>query len=110
MTYRRGSKGTKVEEIQARLEALGHYAGDVDGKLGAGTEKAVKVFQKGAGLGVDGKVGRTRGPRYFPDALAPEPTEAFDMAHRLSAAAHRRRKRWIRESSRSTTCVRWQDW
>lgn len=71
-TYKQGSKGEKVKEIQARLKALGHLAGKADGKFGPGTEKAVKAFQKAEGLGVDGKVGPNTWAALFPPAPPPE--------------------------------------
>jgi hypothetical protein len=55
--YRRGSKGTEVENIQTWLKQLEPYKGSADRKFGAGTEKAVKAFQRARQLEVDGKVG-----------------------------------------------------
>ena len=40
--------------IQRRLAALGHYRGAVDGIVGPETRAAIRAFQKGAGLAVDG--------------------------------------------------------
>ncbi len=53
---------TKVAEdrnkdIQKALKAAGLYAGEIDGKMGPRTKKAVMDFQKANGLKVDGKVG-----------------------------------------------------
>lgn len=56
-TYKRGSTGQTVTEIQKRLKNWGYYTGDVDGVFGSRTETAVKKFQKRNGLTVDGKVG-----------------------------------------------------
>jgi hypothetical protein len=56
-TYRLGSSGEEVRQIQARLQALGHYRGPIDGAFGGGTEAAVKIFQRNTGLKVDGAVG-----------------------------------------------------
>lgn len=56
-SYKRGSSGATVTEIQKKLKQWGYYDGAVDGVFGSGTEKAVKVFQKKNGLTVDGKVG-----------------------------------------------------
>lgn len=44
-------------EIQAALKNAGFYAGEVDGKIGARTKKAIAEFQKANGLTADGKVG-----------------------------------------------------
>lgn len=41
-----GSKGQKVEEVQAMLSKLHYYNGDIDGEFGTGTQIAVKNFQK----------------------------------------------------------------
>lgn len=41
-----GSKGQKVEEVQAMLSKLNYYDGDIDGEYGTGTQIAVKKFQK----------------------------------------------------------------
>ena len=54
--YQRGSQGSEVARIQARLQALGFYAGPLDGDFGGGTESAVKAFQKANGLTLDGRV------------------------------------------------------
>ena len=58
-TLKRGSKGDAVRELQEILERLGYDLGKcgVDGDFGRATEKAVKAFQKNAGVGVDGIVG-----------------------------------------------------
>lgn len=54
---KKGSTGTKVEELQTRLQELGYYNGVIDGDFGENTEKAFKLFQKAAGLYVDGIAG-----------------------------------------------------
>lgn len=56
-SYKRGSSGTMVSNIQTTLKNLGFYKGTVDGVYGSGTETAVKAFQQKKGLTVDGKVG-----------------------------------------------------
>lgn len=72
-TYKRGSKGEKVREIQERLRVLGHLAGKADGIFGPRTEKAVKAFQKAAGLGIDGEVSPATWAALFPPAPVPAP-------------------------------------
>ena len=52
-----GSQGGLVEDVQARLKALGYYSGSVDGIFGSGTYNAVRNFQRDRGLTVDGIVG-----------------------------------------------------
>ena len=56
-SYKVGSQGSTVQEIQRRLKSWGYYAGEVDGIFGSRTEKAVRWFQSKNGLAVDGKVG-----------------------------------------------------
>ena len=56
-TYKKGSSGQKVTEIQTKLKNWGYYSGSVDGVFGSGTEEAVKKFQQSNGLTADGKVG-----------------------------------------------------
>ncbi len=41
-------------ELQQRLQEIGLYIGEVDGYLGPATEKAIRSYQKHAGLAVDG--------------------------------------------------------
>lgn len=51
---KRGSSGDDVIELQQRLKDLGFYSGSVDGSFGAGTEEALRLFQRQHGLDVDG--------------------------------------------------------
>jgi len=46
-----------TEEIQTALKNAGFYTGNIDGKKGPMTKRAVEEFQKAKGLNVDGKVG-----------------------------------------------------
>lgn len=48
---------TDVKHIQTRLAHYGYYTGKIDGVYGASTIAAVKAFQKGNDLTVDGAVG-----------------------------------------------------
>lgn len=57
-SYKVGSQGSTVQEIQKRLKSWGYYNGTVDGIFGSRTEKAVRWFQSKNGLEVDGKVGK----------------------------------------------------
>lgn len=57
-SYKRGSSGETVKQIQTKLKQWGYYDGAVDGVFGSGTEKAVKYFQQKNGLTADGKVGQ----------------------------------------------------
>lgn len=49
-------KPTNIE-IQTALKNAGFYTGEIDGKIGPMTKKAIEEFQKTGGLKVDGKVG-----------------------------------------------------
>ncbi|WP_179228972.1 peptidoglycan-binding domain-containing protein [Parenemella sanctibonifatiensis] len=55
-TLKRGADNKAVKALQVQLNRYGHKL-DVDGKFGAGTEKAVRSFQSAKKLGVDGVVG-----------------------------------------------------
>ena len=59
-TLRKGAKGADVIKLQTLLQAHGFDIGKygIDGDFGSATEKAVKSFQKAAGLKVDGIVGQ----------------------------------------------------
>lgn len=56
-SYRRGSRGEEVSQIQSRLREWGYYSGSVDGIYGAETEAAVSRFQRKNGLSEDGICG-----------------------------------------------------
>ncbi|WEO73795.1 peptidoglycan-binding protein [Agrobacterium vitis] len=54
----RGMSGDAVEWLQRALQASGYYLLSIDGQFGAGTEAALKAFQRANGLTVDGIAGR----------------------------------------------------
>ena len=54
-TLRRGMRGEEVKKLQRQLGMTGS---EVDGIFGPATERAVRAFQKQAGIQVDGIVGR----------------------------------------------------
>ena len=61
---RNGSTGTPVRELQFYLYLMSAYESSIppvsiDGKFGTDTERAVRAYQRFAGLTVDGVVGRT---------------------------------------------------
>ena len=56
-SYKRGSTGSVVRQIQQKLLNWGYYSGEVDGIYGSKTEAAVSYFQRKNGLAVDGKAG-----------------------------------------------------
>lgn len=54
---KRKCKGEAVVALQCVLTGLDYYTGEIDGSFGGQTDRAVKEFQKDAGLEVDGIVG-----------------------------------------------------
>ena len=82
-----------VAALQVGLRAHGLYAGTVDGVLGAGTEKALRRFQRRAGLAADG----VPGPRDSQGArpLRP-PSAAREAAARARLARLGRRRSPVR--------------
>lgn len=72
-------RGDDVVDLQRRLGALGFDAGRIDGMFGPDTDRALRSFQRNAGLLVDGKCGlksltalqrlRSKGPDVDPAAL-----------------------------------------
>lgn len=57
-TIRIGANGKRVRSLQQALSAVGAYSGSVDGKFGAKTQEAVKLFQKSEKLTSDGLAGK----------------------------------------------------
>ena len=57
-TYRRGSSGSVVTQIQQKLSDWGYYFDSVDGVFGSKTEEAVKYFQQKNNLMADGVAGK----------------------------------------------------
>lgn len=73
----RGLEGDDVRLMQQRLYDLGYLDGDVDGKFGLQTQKAVRAFQRAHKLEkIDGKVGpQTLAALFGDDVIAlPTPT------------------------------------
>jgi peptidoglycan hydrolase-like protein with peptidoglycan-binding domain len=56
-TYKAGSSGKAIEEIQQQLKSLGFFSGKIDGDFGPQTVTAVKKFQAKHGLSQDGVIG-----------------------------------------------------
>ena len=57
VTYKKGSTGSTVSQIQTLLKNQGFYSGAVDGVYGSATEAAVKKYQQRFGLKADGMAG-----------------------------------------------------
>lgn len=55
---RRGSRGAPVIRLQSLLNAFGFNAGRTDGIFGTQTEIALRAYQRGKGLVVDGIAGK----------------------------------------------------
>ncbi|HET7629240.1 MAG TPA: spore cortex-lytic enzyme [Bacillales bacterium] len=53
----KGATGLNVVELQARLQYIGYYKGQIDGIFGWGTYWALRNFQQNYGLKVDGLAG-----------------------------------------------------
>ena len=56
LNYRLRSK-KRIRQIQMALQKAGYYKGEIDGKLGVRTKRAVKGFQKAKKLNPDGIAG-----------------------------------------------------
>lgn len=67
-TYKEGSKGKAVVEIQQQLKKLGFFQGETSGYFGSQTETAVKKFQLKRGLHADGVVGNSTYKYLFENA------------------------------------------
>jgi len=59
----------QVHSLQMALSRLGHYSGALDGNFGAGTESAVRNFQRANKLDVDGRAGPITQALLYPMAL-----------------------------------------
>ena len=94
-SLRNGDKGDDVKLLQKRLKDLGYYKSSVDGKMGKGTVKALKEFQKAHGLKDDGVAGQATYAILFTDnALkkgttpTPQPTTSSTPAPEVTATAN----------------------
>ena len=77
----RGSRGTKVTQLQEKLIALGFLAdGNAIGIYGPATEAAVVAFQKQQGLVVDGRVGQATWGALQDATLRPDPKRLTESA------------------------------
>jgi len=55
--YFRLNSKERIKQIQAALKKAGFYKGEIDGKMGPRTKRAIKEFQKAKKLNPDGVVG-----------------------------------------------------
>lgn len=75
-TIRVGDNGETVLQMQRRLADLGYYNGDIDGRFGNQTRRAVERFQYNQGLQADGIAGkRTLTVLYESDEVRAAPVE-----------------------------------
>ena len=89
-SYKRGSYGNVVSQIQEKLSRWGYYSGNVDGIYGSGTEAAVKKFQKTNGLASDGVAGpATLAALGITDTSATSQSVDIDLLARLISAEAR---------------------
>ena len=73
-TLNMGSKGENVTRLQETLKQYGYYEGEVDGRYGNQTRKAVELFQYCHGLSADGIAGRaTLSVLYDSNQVRPAP-------------------------------------
>jgi hypothetical protein len=77
-TLRKGSQGASVEYLQQRLNAKG-YQLKADGDFGSSTDKAVRQFQAGQGLMVDGVVGGRTWTALQVEGVAKTPEELLQQ-------------------------------
>src|SRR5438132_10448820 len=52
--YGGGVNVSVVVQVQRRLASAGYYSGPIDGVMGRGTRRAIRVFERSHGLPVDG--------------------------------------------------------
>ena len=57
-TIQVGDNGDLVRQMQEKLAEYGYYTGEIDGRFGNGTRRAVEAFQYQHGLSADGIAGR----------------------------------------------------
>ena len=89
-SYKRGSYGNVVSQIQEKLRNWGYYSGSVDGIYGSGTEAAVKKFQRTNGLTSDGVAGpATLAAMGITDSSATSQSVDIDLLARLISAEAR---------------------
>lgn len=90
-----GDNGDQVRQLQEKLMEYGYYTGELDGRFGNQTRRAVEAFQYQHGLSADGIAGRNtltvlyESPeiRRSPDAEAtPSPTPETQLSVAMTAA------------------------
>lgn len=90
-TVQMGDNGDLVRQLQEKLAEYGYYDGDIDGRFGNQTRRAVEQFQYHHGLSADGIAGRNTLTVLYESAeirMAPaaEPTPTATPEMELKAA------------------------
>lgn len=89
-----GDNGEQVRQLQEKLMEYGYYTGEVDGRFGNQTRRAVEAFQYQHGLSADGIAGRntltvlyeSTEIRRSPDAeVTPSPTPETQLTVAMTA-------------------------
>ncbi len=76
-TIQSGDNGDAVRDLQQKLAEFGYYEGEIDGRFGNQTRRAVERFQYRHGLSADGIAGkRTLTVLYESDEIRPASSEA----------------------------------
>ncbi|NJK37001.1 MAG: peptidoglycan-binding protein [Oscillatoriales cyanobacterium RM2_1_1] len=85
-----GSQGPEVIELQAALQLLGYYPGEVDGIYGEATAQAVTQFQSASNLTPNGVMNQPSWDRLFPPGksspISPSPEEITEKIPETAAA------------------------
>ena len=77
-----GSTGAAVSQLQATLQLLGFYSGEVSGNYSAATQEAVARFQAAAGISADGIAGPSTWAKLLPapDEVASIPASQIPVS------------------------------
>lgn len=77
---KKGSKGKKVRDLQARLKQQKLYSGKVSGEFGSKTVKSVRKYQKKTKLPINGKVDARTRDRLAKVTRTPNRTEMYNLS------------------------------
>ena len=80
-----GSKGAKVQELQARLKQIGWFSGKVTTHYGSATADAVKQFQAKRGIPTTGEVDQRTLDLLHGMTRQPTTDELNNVAHKVAA-------------------------
>ncbi len=86
-----GSTGSSVSQLQATLQLLGFYSGEVNGNYTVATQDAVAQFQAAAGISADGITGSSTWAKLLPApgdvasiSASPAPNSSEPVAEQVS--------------------------